>query len=103
MAPIVPFVTDYVWAVLRTVDDPDSVHLASWPAPDQDLIDERLSTQMHLVRRLVELGRSARAPPRSRSASRWRARWWGRRDSRISRRNCGTRSRPSSTCARWRA
>jgi isoleucyl-tRNA synthetase len=61
MAPIVPFVTDYVWAVLRTADDPDSVHLASWPAPDQDLIDERLSSQMHLVRRLVELGRSARA------------------------------------------
>ena len=61
MAPIVPFVTDYVWAVLRTADDPDSVHLASWPAPDQDLIDEQLSSQMHLVRRLVELGRSARA------------------------------------------
>ena len=37
------------------------MHLARWPAPDQDLIDERLSAQMHLVRRLVELGRSARA------------------------------------------
>ncbi len=61
MAPIVPFVTDYVWGVLRTAEDPDSVHLARWPAPGQDLIDERLSTQMHLARRLVELGRSARA------------------------------------------
>jgi isoleucyl-tRNA synthetase len=61
MAPIVPFITDYVWSVLRTAEDPDSVHLASWPTADQDLIDERLSRQMHLVRRLVELGRSARA------------------------------------------
>jgi isoleucyl-tRNA synthetase len=61
MAPIVPFVTDYVWSVLRTADDPDSVHLARWPGPDQSLIDERLSAQMHLARRLVELGRSARA------------------------------------------
>ena len=61
MAPIAPFVTDYVWSVLRAAEDPDSVHLARWPAPDQDLIDERLSTHMHLVRRLVELGRSARA------------------------------------------
>jgi isoleucyl-tRNA synthetase len=61
MAPIVPFVTDYVWGALRTAEDPDSVHLASWPAPDQELIDGRLSREMHLVRRLVELGRSARA------------------------------------------
>ena len=31
MAPIAPFVTDYVWGVLRTIEDPDSVHLARWP------------------------------------------------------------------------
>jgi isoleucyl-tRNA synthetase len=37
------------------------VHLASWPTADRELIDERLSREMHLVRRLVELGRSARA------------------------------------------
>jgi len=61
MAPIVPFLTDYVWGALRTAGDPDSVHLATWPAPDRELIDERLSREMHLVRRLVELGRSARA------------------------------------------
>jgi isoleucyl-tRNA synthetase len=61
MAPIVPFITDYVWSALRTAEAPDSVHLASWPRADQDLIDERLSRQMHLVRRLVELGRSARS------------------------------------------
>jgi isoleucyl-tRNA synthetase len=61
MAPIVPFITDYVWGALRSAEAPDSVHLASWPAAEQDLIDERLSRQMHLVRRLVELGRSARS------------------------------------------
>jgi isoleucyl-tRNA synthetase len=37
------------------------VHLASWPAEDASLIDENLSAQMALARRLVELGRSARA------------------------------------------
>ncbi len=61
MAPTVPFITDYVWAVLRTAEAPDSVHLTSWPVTDQSLIDERLSHQMRLVRRLVELGRSARS------------------------------------------
>jgi len=61
MAPISPFLTDYLWDVLRTPEAPDSVHLAGWPAADQSLIDERLSQQMSLARRLVELGRSARS------------------------------------------
>ncbi|MGH3124005.1 MAG: DUF5915 domain-containing protein, partial [Streptosporangiaceae bacterium] len=61
MAPITPFLADHVWSVLRGPGDPESVHLASWPATDEALIDSRLSTQMALTRRLVELGRSARA------------------------------------------
>jgi isoleucyl-tRNA synthetase len=61
MAPIVPFITDYVWGILRAGDGPDSVHLASWPGPDPALVDEGLSVQMALARHLVELGRSARA------------------------------------------
>ena len=61
MAPLAPFVTDYIWGVLRGDGAPGSVHLTSWPAFDASLIDERLSDQIALVRRLVELGRSARA------------------------------------------
>jgi isoleucyl-tRNA synthetase len=61
MAPFTPFVTDYVWGVLRRAGAPESVHLASWPGFDPSLIDPVLSAQMALVRRLVELGRSARS------------------------------------------
>ena len=61
MAPIAPFLTDYVWDVLRTDGAPDSVHLASWPTVDETLLDPALTSQMALVRRLVELGRAARA------------------------------------------
>jgi isoleucyl-tRNA synthetase len=61
MAPIVPFITDHVWDVIRPEDGPDSVHLADWPAVDESLLDEALTERMALVRRLVELGRSARA------------------------------------------
>ena len=61
LAPFTPFVTDYVWGVLRRSGAPESVHLASWPAFDPSLIDPVLSAQMALVRRLVELGRSARS------------------------------------------
>src|SRR5208282_2596375 len=61
MAPFVPFVTDYIWGVLRPAGAPESVHLASWPAADLSRIDVELSAQMALARRLVELGRSARS------------------------------------------
>ena len=37
------------------------MHLAAWPAADEALIDAGLAGQMSLVRRLVELGRSARS------------------------------------------
>jgi isoleucyl-tRNA synthetase len=59
MAPFVPFITDYVWRALR--GDSPSVHLAAWPSADTASIDAALAEQMALVRRLVELGRSARA------------------------------------------
>jgi isoleucyl-tRNA synthetase len=61
MAPITPFLTDYVWGVLRRDGEPESVHLASWPSADPAAIDPVLSAQMALTRRLVELGRSARS------------------------------------------
>ncbi|MFG2000108.1 isoleucine--tRNA ligase [Spirillospora sp. NPDC048911] len=61
MAPMVPFITDQVWDVIRPEDGPESVHLADWPTVDEGLLDPELTTRMALVRRLVELGRSARA------------------------------------------
>jgi len=61
MAPITPFITDYLWDVLRDEGAPESVHLAAWPVADESLIDPALAAQMALARRLVELGRSARA------------------------------------------
>jgi isoleucyl-tRNA synthetase len=67
MAPITPFITERVWQdVVRpvTVDAPESVHLAPWPTYDEQLVDERLGEQMALARRIVELGRAARAEAR---------------------------------------
>ena len=64
MAPFVPFITEEVHE--RLVHDvwpdlPDSVHLRDWPRVDGSLVDPDLSRQMGLVRRVVELGRAARA------------------------------------------
>ncbi|MFF8712382.1 isoleucine--tRNA ligase [Streptomyces sp. NPDC015184] len=64
MAPLTPFITERVWqdlVVPVTPDAPESVHLSTWPKADPAAIDPALSTQMALVRRLVELGRATRA------------------------------------------
>ncbi len=61
LAPFVPFVTERVWqALFADSSGVRSVHLASWPRTDA-VTDEVLSGQIALVRRLVELGRAARA------------------------------------------
>ena len=64
MAPLAPFITERVWQDLMVPTDPAapaSVHLASWPVADDSLADPDLDAAMRLTRRLVELGRSARA------------------------------------------
>jgi isoleucyl-tRNA synthetase len=61
MAPFTPFITERVWGALFAAAPDDSVHLATWPQVDVSGTDERLALQMALVRRLVDLGRQARA------------------------------------------
>jgi isoleucyl-tRNA synthetase len=64
MAPMVPFITEHVWQkMVRVVDGdaPESVHLADFPVADSSMINAQLSKDVALTRRLVELGRAARA------------------------------------------
>ncbi len=61
MAPLTPFLTDWLWPQLKVAGAADSVHLESWPESDAGQVDAGLSAQVSLVRRLVELGRAARA------------------------------------------
>src|SRR5207247_10193754 len=58
VAPMMPFLAEHLWSAL-VPDGPDSVHLAGWPevpAPEEPLLEE-----IAAVRRVVELGRQARA------------------------------------------
>lgn len=64
MAPLVPFLTEQVWqqVVVPVVREAaTSVHLTDWPVVDEAAIDEDLDQAMALTRRVVELGRGARA------------------------------------------
>jgi isoleucyl-tRNA synthetase len=63
LAPFIPFLTEEVWEhCVRpgAPDAPDSVHLAEWPLPAADLVDDALLSQVDTERRLVEAGRAAR-------------------------------------------
>jgi isoleucyl-tRNA synthetase len=62
LAPFTPFLADRLWESLVVATDgaaPDSVHLADWPTAGED--NAALREQVGAVRRLVELGRAARA------------------------------------------
>jgi isoleucyl-tRNA synthetase len=70
MAPFVPFLTEAVHdaIVVSVWDDlPDSVHLRDWPKVDGGLVDGELASQVALTRRLVDLGRTARAESRTKT------------------------------------
>ncbi len=70
MAPLTPFITERVWQdVIRPVDAAaaESVHLADWPAYDGTSVDRDLAERVALARRIVELGRAARAEAKVRT------------------------------------
>ncbi|MEI8092645.1 MAG: isoleucine--tRNA ligase [Spirochaetales bacterium] len=59
-APFVPFITEEIWQNLRSYSDPESVHLADWPALDSSRRRPDLEAKMESARRAVVLGRSLR-------------------------------------------
>ena len=58
VAPVMPFLADHLWRNL-VQDGPASVHLAPWPEAGEP--DRSLLAEIAEVRRVVELGRQARA------------------------------------------
>jgi isoleucyl-tRNA synthetase len=58
VSPAMPFLADHLWRTL-VPDGPASVHLSGWPEVDQP--DRVLLDEIAEVRRVVELGRQARA------------------------------------------
>jgi isoleucyl-tRNA synthetase len=64
VGPIMPFLSDHLWRNLVAgpcPEAPRSVFLAGWATPDPRLADDRLVDEIFEVRRIVELGRQARA------------------------------------------
>ncbi len=63
LSPFIPFMTEELYQnLVRSVNEnaPLSVHLCDWPGVHEELVDEQLTSETHLVMRIVGLGRSAR-------------------------------------------
>lgn len=62
LAPLTPFLAEELYQNLVAGGEgqPESVHLAEWPACEPGLIDEGLEAEMELVMKLAALGRAAR-------------------------------------------
>jgi isoleucyl-tRNA synthetase len=68
LAPFCPFLAEEMWRSLAAGERPAeaqtapaSVHLSTWPEADVALIDRDLEASVELTRRVVSLGRAARA------------------------------------------
>ncbi|MEA3356514.1 MAG: isoleucine--tRNA ligase [Candidatus Bipolaricaulota bacterium] len=60
LAPFIPFITEAIYQQLRRPEDPESVHLCTYPLADEQCIDLKLEEEMTLARRLTSLGHQAR-------------------------------------------
>ncbi|HEX6701772.1 MAG TPA: isoleucine--tRNA ligase [Gaiellaceae bacterium] len=63
VAPVMPFLAEHVWATLAASVEgaPESVFLAGWPLATPEPGDEALLAEIAEARRVVDLGRQARA------------------------------------------
>ncbi len=60
LAPFLPFISEAIYLKLKRSDDPESVHLCSYPEGDDSLRDPDLEEEMAVARRIVALGHQAR-------------------------------------------
>jgi isoleucyl-tRNA synthetase len=69
LAPFTPFVAEELWRGLSAghEGEPESVHLADYPAPDPHAIDRRLDAAMEAIRDLAAIGRQVRLDNRIRT------------------------------------
>ncbi|MEK7102097.1 MAG: class I tRNA ligase family protein, partial [Patescibacteria group bacterium] len=58
IAPLMPFLAERVYRAVG--GEKESVHLADWPAVQENLIDQKLLDDMKTTRKIVELGLAAR-------------------------------------------
>ncbi|MBM4177332.1 isoleucine--tRNA ligase, partial [Candidatus Gribaldobacteria bacterium] len=60
LAPLMPFLSEEMYQILKTKEMPESVHLCCWPEYDKALINEPLEKEMQNIRQLASQGLALR-------------------------------------------
>ncbi|MCD6592400.1 MAG: isoleucine--tRNA ligase [Thaumarchaeota archaeon] len=53
IAPITPYLAEKLYQEIKLRDDPESVHMCSWPRPDEEFVDEELEDDMEIARTTI--------------------------------------------------
>ncbi len=64
IAPIAPFISEYLWKELNRPNDGTkihSIHMENYPVCDEEVIDANLEESMSLAQQIVSIGRAARS------------------------------------------
>jgi isoleucyl-tRNA synthetase len=60
IAPAMPFLAEYIFQSVKEKDEPESVHLTSWPEQNKKMVDKDLEEKMDEVRFIVNLALAER-------------------------------------------
>ncbi|MBU0597016.1 isoleucine--tRNA ligase [Patescibacteria group bacterium] len=60
MAPFTPFIAEKIFEGTKNNEQGTSVHLEMWPGVDDKMIDDKLISDMGIVRKIVEMGHALR-------------------------------------------
>jgi isoleucyl-tRNA synthetase len=61
LAPVMPFMAEYLYQYLRQEDMPESVHLTEWPTFRANFVTHSVLAEMKLVQSVLREGRALRA------------------------------------------
>lgn len=58
LAPIIPFTTETIWQELKKlkITKEESVHLSTWPKPNEELINQDLENNFETLFKIIEVG-----------------------------------------------
>jgi isoleucyl-tRNA synthetase len=59
-APIIPYLSEFLYQSMKKAEDPESVHMLKWPKVDEKYIDQEIEDSMEIVQEVLSIALSCR-------------------------------------------